>query len=1063
MKSLRWIVKYKGAYVALSALLVVLVGSLVAWQASRDLEADRELLLVRSLGVLASTIEGGTINSQAMGAAILLGLDHREVKQSVLGQLPPGAPGVLQGMNAARRQFLADAFCLVDARGRIVACSSEDRQDASGRDISSWPNVQLALRGTPNVYPALGGAGDDRGIYLSAPVRATQHNRSRPIGAVVVKVGADKLDLVLDSWTDGIAVLLSPKGRVFSASRLGWQFRKSGEVAADPLPFSADASEATVQGVRYTVRSLPLDWHDPAGEWRLVVLARQAPWWTEGAILGSSGLAGLVMALLLSGLYTLARHEKVLRHNAALLREAQAIAVMGSYVLDVPSGMFEVSDEIYRLFGVDETHDHSVAGWLGLIHPGDRAMMQDYLIREILGSGKPFDKEYRIIRGNDRQERWVHGLGRLEFDAQGRPSQMHGTVQDITERKLAENRLRLEHEQNRRYLDTTMALMVELDAAGNITMINRAASTILGYAEHELLGRNWFETCLPQPGSRNIVFPEFLAIMAGDRKAPREFENAILCRDGSQRLVTWRNTVVTDAAGKIVGTLSSGLDVTESKKLAQQLETILNESPTGIAVYREDGPCIMANEAFARLIGSTPEEVLQQNFRHNASWQRNGLLNFATQALDTRSTVRQDIEGTTSYGKQVATECIFAPINLSGEPHLLLLINDIMGRVEAERALTESMHQLEQKELSKTRFLAAAGHDLRQPIAAANLFVDALKLSSPTRQQTELIQRLEQSMSVFSGLLECLLDISKLDAGLIQPQLTTFNLAEIFEWLDQNFSQVATAKHLRFVFFFPRNKPLLVRTDVELLKSVLMNLVSNAIKFTSHGGVLISARPRGDSLVLQVWDSGIGIAESHLPHIFEEFYQVSNPQRDREAGLGLGLASCQRRMALLGGRVTCRSRLGRGSVFEISLPVSTRPAEAGTIQAAGTTATAPGEIFLSGKRVVVIEDDKLVSEAMSAMLHARGVEVQLFSNAEQALQHDDVGNADYYIVDHNLGGEYSGLQFLEFMQQKRDEKVRAVILTGETSSRFLSGVSDSPWPVLNKPVTVAQLAARLNQ
>jgi CheY-like chemotaxis protein len=383
--------------------------------------------------------------------------------------------------------------------------------------------------------------------------------------------------------------------------------------------------------------------------------------------------------------------------------------------------------------------------------------------------------------------------------------------------------------------------------------------------------------------------------------------------------------------------------------------------------------------------------------------------------------------------------------------------------VEAERALTESMHQLEQKELSKTRFLAAAGHDLRQPIAAANLFVDALKLSSPTRQQSELIQRLEQSMGVFSGLLECLLDISKLDAGLIQPQLTTFDLAGIFEWLDQNFSEVASAKHLRFQFFFPANKPLLVRTDAELLKSVLMNLVSNAIKFTAHGGVLVSARPRGDSVLLQVWDSGIGIAESHLPYIFDEFYQVSNPQRDREAGLGLGLASCQRRMALLGGRVTCRSRPGRGSVFEITLPASATAADAGTIQAAGATPSAPGEIFLRGTRVVVIEDDKLVSEAMSAMLHARGVEVQIFNNAEQALRSDDIGSADYYIVDHNLGGEYSGLQFLEFMQQKRGGKVRAVILTGETSSRFLSGVSDSPWPVLNKPVTVAQLAARLNQ
>lgn len=1068
MSLLRWIALHRRIYLAISMLLALLVAALVAWQTSRSLEADRELPLIKSLATLASTIEGGTTNSQAMGAAILFGLEHQEVKQSVLGQLRPDAPGILSGMDAIRRQFSANAVYLVNAQGVIVAHRCDDNKILTGRDISAQPYVQLAVQGTPNVYPAMDATENDRGIYLAAPVRSSVDNKSRSTGAVVIKVGADKLDLLLDNWADGIAVLLSPQGEVFSAGRRDWIRHQTGGPANDlsqlpRLPFSLNTPETEIEGERYAVRSIPLEWHDPAGEWQLVALRKAAHWWADWNILMLAGMAGLVVALGLFWLYTLGRHENELLINDALLRESQRIASLGSYVIDIPTGLIEVSDETNTLFGIDATYDHSIAGWMALIHPDDRAKVESHFNDEVLGQGKSFDKEYRILRHNDNAERWIHGLGMPEFDTWGKPVKMHGSVQDITERKQAASTLQKQHDQNQRYLDTTLALMVELDNEGRIVMINGAARKLLGYAPNELQGRNWFDTCLPQPEGMEIVYPVFLKLMAGDTLSSEEFENAVLCRDGSLRTIVWRNTMLKNAEGKVVGTLSSGLDVTESKRLAQQLEAILKQSPTGVAVFDYDGPAIMANEAYAKLIGAPYEEVLKQDFRNNTSWQRNGLLELANQAFETRSTVRQDIEGVTSFGKPVALECIFSPISLSGKPHLLLLINDVLDRVEARRALNESMHQLEQKELAKTRFLAAAGHDLRQPVAAANLYVDALKNSLPTERQQQLIQRLEQSMGVFSGLLECLLDISKLDAGLIKPKLTQVDLTEIFDWLDQNFSQVARSKRLRLDFFFPRNKSLLVRTDVELLRSVMMNLVSNAIKFTSLGGLLISARPRGDSVLLQVWDTGIGIAESHLPYIFDEFYQVSNPQRDREAGLGLGLSSCQRRMSLLGGEVTCRSRIGHGSVFALSLPLDNQPV---AVEPPSTVAMPPvlaNAAFVSGKRVVVLEDDHLVSDAMRFLLRSLGAEVRIFDNAEEALQQQDIGDADYFIVDHSLGGKLSGLQFLEAVQQKLQGKIRAVILTGETSSRFLSSVAASPWPVLNKPISIAALAASLDQ
>ena len=387
--------------------------------------------------------------------------------------------------------------------------------------------------------------------------------------------------------------------------------------------------------------------------------------------------------------------------------------------------------------------------------------------------------------------------------------------------------------------------------------------------------------------------------------------------------------------------------------------------------------------------------------------------------------------------------------------------SDITARVTAEEKLLDSLRQLEEKEQAKTRFLAAAGHDLRQPVAAATMYLEALKFTAQSKRQKELTERIDHSMTIFSSLLDRLLDISKFDAGLVKPQISTFNLAELFDWLEQSFDQSALNVQLRLRLFFPANRTLAVYTDIALVQSVLMNLVSNAIKFTKHGSILVSARRRGNRVLMQVWDTGIGIAEADMLHIFDEFYQVANPQRNREAGLGLGLSICQRAMSLLGDAITCRSRLGRGSVFEFSLPLSDEQPKVGQLQINNTPDEADASMLVRGKRVVVIEDDALVAAGLANLLHELGAEVRHFPNAEDALHHEDIARTDYFMVDFALGSGLNGIQFLETMQQKQNSPVRAIILTGETSSHFINSISDSPWPVLHKPVNLTRLASSL--
>ncbi|MFZ3017419.1 MAG: MASE1 domain-containing protein [Gallionella sp.] len=509
------------------------------------------------------------------------------------------------------------------------------------------------------------------------------------------------------------------------------------------------------------------------------------------------------------------------------------------------------------------------------------------------------------------------------------------------------------------------------------------------------------------------------------------------------------------------------IDITAQKEAQQRArrseshyQTLIQQAAEALIVHDFDGRFVEVNQQACDALGYSREELLQMGLQdivpdfdleaERRAWNR---LEQGKPTSITSTHKRRD-------GSTFPVEVRFAALNIDGERLVMGLANNISARVRAEELLLESMRRLEEKELAKTRFLAAAGHDLRQPVAAANLFVDTLKLTSPTPRQSELIEKLEQSMNNFSGLLEHLLDISRFDSGLVKPQITSFDLVDLFNRLEQSFADPARDKGLHLRFFFPKNQSLIVRTDIGLLQSVLMNLVSNAIKFTAHGGILISARPRDGKVLLQVWDTGIGIADVYQPHIFDEFYQVANPQHSREGGLGLGLSICRRAMSLLEGKIVCRSRPVHGSVFELTLPLNSEPASARSLDSSASNAA--DELWASGKRIVVVEDDVLVATGMATLLQGLGAEVRHFINAEEALSHDDIADADYFIVDYSLGGKLSGFQFLETLQHRQHTLIRAVILTGETSSQFIRSVEDSPWPVLHKPANYVRIAACLN-
>ncbi|MDK9726352.1 MAG: ATP-binding protein [Sterolibacteriaceae bacterium MAG5] len=382
----------------------------------------------------------------------------------------------------------------------------------------------------------------------------------------------------------------------------------------------------------------------------------------------------------------------------------------------------------------------------------------------------------------------------------------------------------------------------------------------------------------------------------------------------------------------------------------------------------------------------------------------------------------------------------------------------VLERTEAlnatNRRLFAAKEAAEQATQSKSRFLAAASHDLRQPIQAINLFTDALAKTSMNEDQKRIAHYLGQSTRNLGDLLNALLDISKLDAGAVTPALEPVDIYTLFGGIDAEFAALAAAKGLKFRLHFPPGE-LALYTDGKLLQSLLRNLVGNAIKYTQRGGVLVGIRRSGDQARIQVWDTGIGIAPEYIDRIYDEYFQVQNPERNRAKGLGLGLAIARRLARLLGSDIVCRSRPGQGSLFEFRLPLAA--------PAAGTAgdAAAAGPAAAAGRQVVIVEDDEMVAQALTLSLRALGFAATAYGSAEQALADPRAWGAYAYVSDFQLPG-MNGVQFLEAVQQGTLNPIRAVVLTGDTSPERLE-ITHPTWKHLFKPVDLTKLVAAIEE
>jgi signal transduction histidine kinase/ActR/RegA family two-component response regulator len=362
--------------------------------------------------------------------------------------------------------------------------------------------------------------------------------------------------------------------------------------------------------------------------------------------------------------------------------------------------------------------------------------------------------------------------------------------------------------------------------------------------------------------------------------------------------------------------------------------------------------------------------------------------------------------------------------------------------------------QAEQANVAKSRFFAAASHDLRQPLHSLGLFASALDEQLTSPQAREKARGIRESITALESLFDALLDLSRLDAGIITVQPRNVALQALFDRMAREFHVEAVERDLRLRFMPTRA---VVRTDPLLLQRVLTNLVSNALRYTPRGGVVVGVRRRKGRASIEVCDTGVGIAADKQALVFEEFYQVSNPGRDRRRGLGLGLAIVRRLALLLDHPLTLVSTPGRGTAFRIELPFADGPADAPMEEE-----TQAEDAALSGVRALVVDDDLMVREGTAALLkqwHAEAVTAASPAEAVRAL--DDGFVPDVLIVDLRLGGAEDGIDLVAGLRRRMMRETPALLVSGDTGAAELMRVRYSGIPFLTKPVAPAKLRSVL--
>ena len=695
--------------------------------------------------------------------------------------------------------------------------------------------------------------------------------------------------------------------------------------------------------------------------------------------------------------------------------------------------------------------------------------------RDLHGEELPVQQAARGLEVHDYEMEIVLADGRVRTlfgnatplrDAEGRPRGSVAAFVDISERKRMEEALRHQVQLKRHYLDTVQSLIVALDAEGRISMINRKGRDTLGYSEPELLGLNWFENCLPQPAGMDEIYPIFRRIMAGELEAAEYLENPIQCRDGRQRLIAWHNANLTDNNGLIIGTLSSGEDITE-RKLAEE--------------------ALRASEArFRQLADAMPQLVWTANPDGSVNFRNN--IHFAAYAATHQTTeglvdwlpllhpedIQRTLEawrGAIASGNSYACEHRVRMADGTMRWHLSRAepVRDGAGAIVKWIGTTtdiqdvkQAQERLRESDERKSEFLATLAHELRNPLAPIRHAAEILRLRAtpdPALQAAHDI--IDRQIRHMVRLIDDLLEANRITRGQLRLQRERVELAVLLEQVLAIFRPQAEQAGLTLRVTLPQ-APITLDADPVRLAQVFQNLLNNACKYTGRGGTIrLDARYDEGAVVVRVADTGIGIAAEHLPRVFEMFFQLNAGSGQSQGGLGIGLALARGLVELHGGHIEVRSPgPGQGTEFTVRLPTLAAPPAEPARVAAGRDASLP----FGAARILVVDDNADVLESLAMLLEMTGYAVAKARDGQEAIEIAEAFRPHLILLDIGLPrlDGYGVCRHLRDQPWGKDMRIIALTGRGQDDDRRRSRETGFDGHLV-KPVDPADLRQLLTE
>lgn len=604
-------------------------------------------------------------------------------------------------------------------------------------------------------------------------------------------------------------------------------------------------------------------------------------------------------------------------------REAQRIARIGYYLLDIKNNKWISCNILDGIFGIDEHYKRNIEAWTKIIHPDYKQEMLNYFFNDVIANKGFFDRKYKIVQVNTGNVRWVHGRGELKFDENKQVVQMIGTIQDITKQKRVEEEIKRTKQLYMDLVETSQDLVWQCNKEGEYIFVNKACETVFGYKAEEMVGRKFTDFQNEEAAQRDNKL--FYKLLKGG--LIKGYETVHIDKYGNNVYLSFNAKTVLDKKGNIIGTRGTAYDITD-RKLAEkavveksnELNKFFSAALDLLCVADINGYFRRLNPQWKEVLGYEVEELEGKKFidfvhpedvlstreafsklvNHNTVWK------FINRYKCKNGTYKYIEWNSSAYGNMIYAAA-----------------RDITERILNEETLMKINNELKELNAQKDRFFSIVAHDLKSPLASITGLTDILidqrdELSE--EDIVELLDMLESSSRKLNNLLDNLLNWARAQSGRLQVNIRKLHLFNIVDLITELLLQMASNKKIKLNVDVNRN--IHVFADEYMLQTILRNLISNAIKFSYSGSNIdVSAKINNKNVEVIVEDTGVGIAPEDIPKLFKIDTNFSNLGTEKEAGTGLGLILCQEFTDKLNGKIWVESELGKGSRFVFTLPV----------------------------------------------------------------------------------------------------------------------------------------------